>query len=612
MSLVTRSVVILTVFIAVFGVLIKLSSEPAPVGGGTLGDLEYASGELNAPVVSGKVLSVFAKILSTPFIGPLTRRILLNDNQMGTIKHLAEQAKSAGYPVMYYPMKRLSSEQQAVHSEAAREAPVEKFVLEGLPKSYSKGFGVVDYANAYRKKKSTPTDQMTQLISAVLSLKEWNMFVQILPDDILEQAAASDKRFAEGKPLSIWDGVPVAVKDMVRVKGHTMFDGKRFRTERNNPAKKDDLIVERFRKLGAIIVGTTVMTEFGVSPLGYNVHYQGPYNPYNFSHYSGGSSAGAAVAVALGIVPMAIGYDGGGSIRIPSAFSGTVGLMPTYGRVADDLGATTMVHGGPIAWSVTDAALAYAVMAPTEPGHFYSRLYGGDSLPAPHLKDFTEISSFKGLRIGVFNDYVKDSDAEVYATFQASLDFFKKLGAEVVEIALPHVRQMRMAHGFGISTEFGHLYDSIYHFSSHEIEPQTLVQLGIGETITGAEFLSANRLRGYAFDFVSKLFESKIDVIMTPTVPIVAPKIPEEVKEFGTSNLPLVVKVMRFIFWSNLIGNPSITIPAGYSETGLPIGVQFMADHWNDALLLRLGSALEQGFLDRRLSDSKFKPYIDP
>eukprot|EP01034_Spumella_vulgaris_P031759 gene31759-39233_t len=158
----------------------------------------------------------------------------------------------------------------------------------------------------------------------LLKVREWEsqgfiLFSSLKESEVLEQPRASDERHRAGKALSVLDGVPVAFKDMMDIKGHTAYDGR----DAFNPAVQvresygDDVIVRRFRELGAIILGLTVMVEGGVSPMGYNSHWKGPLNTYSLNRYSGGSSSGSAVVVSSGIVPVAIGYDGGGSIRIP-------------------------------------------------------------------------------------------------------------------------------------------------------------------------------------------------------------------------------------------------------------------------------------------------------
>jgi len=160
-------------------------------------------------------------------------------------------------------------------------------------------------------------------------------------------------------------------------------------------------MVKRLREAGAILLGATIMTEGGVTPLGWSAHFQGPYNVYNFDRYCGGSSSGSAVAVAAGLVPVAIGFDGGGSIRIPGSMSGVHGLGVTFGRVPFDIGLdTTMIKPGPLAATAEDAAIVYSIISPNEKGHFYNELFDGDQQGPPHatLSDFMKIEDLSDVR----------------------------------------------------------------------------------------------------------------------------------------------------------------------------------------------------------------------
>jgi Asp-tRNA(Asn)/Glu-tRNA(Gln) amidotransferase A subunit family amidase len=180
----------------------------------------------------------------------------------------------------------------------------------------------MEYHDHYRRGVITPSEVIHDALNSV---KEWEkrkfrIFSSILVEEVVESARASSERWRRGEPLSVFDGVPVAFKDMMDVKGHIIYEGRNPHPSHSAEwilAKEDDLMVERLRAMGAIIFGVTIEVEGGVSPLGYNAHFQGPVSPYSWNRYSGGSSSGSAVAVATGIVPVAIGYDGGGSIRIP-------------------------------------------------------------------------------------------------------------------------------------------------------------------------------------------------------------------------------------------------------------------------------------------------------
>ena len=234
------------------------------------------------------------------------------------------------------------------------------------------------------------------------------------------------------------------------------------------PATVDDLMVQRFRQVGAIVIGTTTMTEFGRCPLGYNSHDQGPFNPYSShdsKHYPGGSSSGSVVAVMMGLLPLAISFDGGGSIRLPAAMSGAFGLAPTYGRIPfDGAGAKSMgmIRGGVVSSTASDSALAYTILAQVESDHFYSKLFGGFGPPKPVLKDYAKINRFDGLRIGVFWEYLEDAQSEVVAACKATLDQLKQRGATIVDVSIPHLTMLRLAHGISISSDFSAINDHTY------------------------------------------------------------------------------------------------------------------------------------------------------
>lgn len=286
---------------------------------------------------------------------------------------------------MYYPMHRASKEEWEEAHRLAEETPT----LNSISDSPSTpNFRTVrDFAACYRNGTLTPTAVMRQSLKAVKDFQRvgLNIFSSIDEADVFAQAAKSDERFASGTPIGIFDGVPIAFKDMLDVAGHSICNGK-------HPTKcveilKDDIVVARFREAGAIIFGVTIMTEGGVTPLGYSAHFKGPHSAYSRKYYSGGSSSGSAVAVATGIVPIAIGFDGGGSVRIPASLSGLHGLGMSFGRVPfNNRTDTTMIKAGPLTTNAYDAGLVYELLSPPAEGHFYSILYDGGHRgpPPPH------------------------------------------------------------------------------------------------------------------------------------------------------------------------------------------------------------------------------------
>jgi Asp-tRNA(Asn)/Glu-tRNA(Gln) amidotransferase A subunit family amidase len=588
---------------------------------------------------------------------------------------------------------------------------------------------------SYLTGEDDPVTAMKRLLNVLLPRlqDQYRAFVHIDKNQVLVQAEASRERWALGKPLSLLDGVPIAVKDMIAVKGYKTTDGSEAKSgEMAEAAAVDADLVLRFKRLGAIILGTTTMTEGGVTPLGYCAFEKGPFNPFGsgmsradiehwqegstkcnsvlsswekdiraksfpsrngnaaaayapvqvtnklqrkgtgklaedvdflvpwpFSrtayefctneysqnesshtappkqtvHYSGGSSSGSAVAVALGLCPIAIGFDGGGSIRIPSAWSGIVGLATTFGRLEHQHTYSTMIKGGPMAASVADAAIGYLAM--TIPRsmimdfpivnprnelnlpemHFYTDLYANaKGLPQPHisgyLSDSPKMKTQSATRIGIFRAHFEDiEDAEIVERCYAALELLEtRQDIEVVEIEIPNLAWFRLAHASRITAEFAQEWDTIVSTQGSKVEANTRITVTLGQTMNGNELLAIDRLRRYLFDFVRRAIfgpnGKQIDAIVSPVLPMVAPQMPASSKDFfelGESNVALVVEMMKFIFLANFVGLPGISLPIGYSTNkagsdqslSMPISLQLVGAHWAEHKLLGLAGWLE-------------------
>jgi len=381
--------------------------------------------------------------------------------------------------------------------------------------------------------------------------------------------------------------------------------------------REDDLLARRLRDAGAIHVGVTVMTEGGVTPLGYSAHFDGPFNPYNVDHYPGGSSAGSTVAVASGLVPMAVGFDGGGSIRVPAAMSGTMGLAPTFGRIPHDHSiASTMTKAGPIAATLEDVALAHLLLGQTSAGSFQTNVIGVAYVPPPHLgtvvNDNGELdvprvagpTSLQGTRLGIFWEHFQHCDSEVYEASLRSVRYLESLGAEVVNITIPHLREIHLSHGIQILSEFGMLWDRQFHDPNHHLEANTEITIALGRTVKASEIIAAAKVRSYALQKVCKeIFRGmELDAIVSPMLGDKVPRALEGYRNYGESNNAKVYRVMRYVPLANLLGLPGLSVPVGYEkENSVPIGFQLLGDAWCEHKLLRIGMYLEQSaFLQRR------------
>ena len=619
---------------------------PVPLGASPpvsvqLGDLRYDIVPIDAPSATGPVLSALAALFTAPPVGPLLVRGLLNQNGVWKLRELARQVPDSVVQ-RFLPIQRLSQPEMERHEHLAQQATSQGALL---PPSLSREraqslvtepvyWSIEDYANAYQRGVS-PVAVVTAILDAIPRAEAavGRVFMQISSAQVQKQAAESESRWQNGIPRSVFEGVPVAIKDMIAVLGHTMRDGSSKRGGQV-PETADDPIVLRLRAAGAIIIGTTVMTEFGVTPLGWSAHWRGPTNPHSsVPHYPGGSSSGSAVAVATGLVPLAIGFDGGGSIRIPAALSGVFGLACGFDRVrfGGSFGSeSSMVHAGPIATSARDIALGYMLIAsnapPFTPGdcdtkdcawaktdHIVSDgLYGGNGPPPAHLDGWQhKPANLSGVRLGVFREHFEDATPPVLAAAEAALQRLRANGAVIVDLAIPNMHALSVAHGMAISAEFIASHDR--EFSTHtsgtqSLEPSTRIQLALGSAMTGAEFLATSRLRSWAFEYVrDKIFRGQnIDALVSPTVGMQAPPLPIAAQRSGESNTALVVSLCKHIFLANLLGLPALSVPlqpvprAGSGAGGdgdgihtLPTGLQFMGSWWNESTILRLARALE-------------------
>lgn len=399
----------------------------------------------------------------------------------------------------------------------------------------------------------------------------------------MTQAKASTERYKKGTPLSILDGIPVGVKDEIDIKGYPTRVGTVVYD--NDIKKKDSTAVKRLRDAGCIIIGKTNMHEIGIGVTGHNVHFGTPLNPYNTSHYPGGSSSGSAVAVAAGLVPIAIGADGGGSIRIPSSFSGMVGIKPTFGRISEK-GSYPLVfsvgHLGPITNNVVDNSIAYSFMAGKDPGDHTTLIQ-----PAVHLNEFDN-NDLSGITFGIFKEYFNDADEEVVKECTKMVERMKKLGAKIKEIEIPHLNEIRTAHAMIILSEMADATDKVFVSKGNQFGPLTRANLLLARSINALEFMSALKARDYIMKVFDGIF-SDVDVIITPTTAMVAP----EIEEIPTSDLASVGKIMKYAFLGNIAGIPAITLPVGYTKNSLPVGIQFMADHWREDILYRVARICE-------------------
>ena len=549
----------------------------------------YNLHSLDLPKLNGRTLRLFASSLDNgalrgALIGPLLKQ--------GGITVLRERRYSD--PPTYFP---LALDEAAAWRDSV---PVDWGALQGeiAARTHHEPLpSVADYARAYRDGVTNPEAVAEAVLAAIADADDdprpLRAFRANDRDDLMAQARASAERLRAGQPISLLDGVPVGVKDEVDQMPYTTTVGTRFMGR--TPATEDATVVARLRAAGALLIGKTNMHEIGINPDGFNQHYGIIRNPYSLDCHAGGSSNGSAAAVAAGFCPVAIGADGGGSIRIPAALTGMVGLKATFGRVSEYGAAPltwTMGHLGPIAATVSDAALVYACIAGPDARDPNSLLQPPVSLAGWNKTDL------HGVRLGIFRPWFEHAAPDIVRDCDQVVKQLVAMGATVHEVEIPELDEIRIAQAMTILVEMASnmaLHEE--HWS--ELSPPTRINLTLGKAMTATDYLQAQRVRTRALAHFRRAFRD-VDVILTPATAVTAPVVPDGCENDGWSDLGTVTELMRFAMAGNLTGLPAIAFPVGYDGRGLPTGMQAMARPWEEHLLLRVAFAAEQVVPRRR------------
>ena len=542
----------------------------------------YDLKSVKLPYLSGAALKLFVKLIEGPLRGLLIPSLFKSSGITWMRAQKFDEAPTTN-PLTY--TGTLALKDQAVPE---REWP-------SRPAPRAPGFhfaSVQDYARAYREGSLTPLDVAKRALHAIetsnASQPALRAIIAVDREDVLEQARLSTERIKAHKPLSVFDGVPVAVKDEMDMRPYPTTVGTRFLGR--SPCTEDATAVARLRAAGALLIGKANMHEIGIGVTGLNPNTGTTRNPYNPDHFTGGSSSGPGTAVAAGLCPVAIGADGGGSIRIPASFCGTVGLKPTFGRISEH-GAFplcwSVAHLGPLAASATDTALAYAVMAGPD-------LKDPNSLhqPAPNLKGWDKLN-MRSLRLGIFWPWFRHASDEVVSACEGMLKEFEKMGASLVEISIPELEAARVGHSVTILSEMYQSMSATYaeHHQDHGLDVRT--NLALAGALSASDYVQAQRVRTRLIAGFNAAMEN-VDMILTPSTGLVAPAIPKDALPHGNSDLTTVIEIMRFATQANLTGLPAISFPVGYNPQGLPIGMQAIGRAWQEAGLLGLALVAEQ------------------
>lgn len=375
-------------------------------------------------------------------------------------------------------------------------------------------------------------------------------------------------------------GVPIAVKDLIDVAGLKTTAGSLF--FKDNVAKQDAFIIELLRKAGAIIVGKTNLHEIALGVTNNNPHFGPCRNPYDPTKISGGSSGGSAVAVATGMAVAALGTDTGGSIRIPAALCGVVGLKPTYGRVSVR-GVIPLAwhldHVGPIARCVEDAWFVLKAISKYDEADPFSQKA---PLREPNFNEFP-----KGIRVlKVSGDFVAKTDVRILSIVDESCRILEKLGAVVREESLEWLKDAAAANGLITQAEAAAFHRERLKEHPELFSEDVRQRLIEGASTSGCDYAQARKTQTIVKHMFKDIFKH-YDLIVLPTVPITAPPIK------GEGAVEMARRLTRFTAEFNISGLPAISVPFGRIEN-LPVGVQFVTKWWREDLLVQAAHAFER------------------
>jgi aspartyl-tRNA(Asn)/glutamyl-tRNA(Gln) amidotransferase subunit A len=469
----------------------------------------------------------------------------------------------------------------------------------------------VQEARAEVEERKTTATELAEACYAKIQKEDPGIgaFLTLSKERALEAADRMDRMAAEGKPLPALGGVPVGIKDVMVTRGVRTTAGSKILGNYIPPY--DCTAVARMEAAGAVVLGKTNCDEFAMGSSTENSAFHPVRNPHDTSRVPGGSSGGSAAAVAAGMAVATLGSDTGGSIRQPASFCGVVGLMPTYGRVSRYgliAFASSLDHIGPLTKTVKDAAIVLGVIAGRDPMDSTSA-----EVPVPDY--VAELDKpVRGLKIGVSKEYFGEGlDEEVRTAVESAIEKMASLGCEVVPISLPHTEYAIPTYyivataeassnlarydgvRYGYRAKNARTLSDMYRRSRDECfgaEVKRRIMLGTYALSAGyydAYYLKAQKVRTLLTRDFDDAFK-KVDAIVTPTSPTAAFRLGEKVND------PLAMYLADiYTVTADLAGVPGISVPCGHTREKLPIGLQILGRHFDEATILRLAHAYEQG-----------------
>ncbi len=449
---------------------------------------------------------------------------------------------------------------------------------------------VTELSELISSRELSPVDLATATIARIEETQpNLNAYLDVFVDGMLETAKATESEIKDGNYRGPLHGIPVGLKDLIDVEGEVTTGGSAATDAM--AASSDATVTKLFRDTGAVLAGKLNLVEFAFGFSSVNPHKGDVHNPWNLERVAAGSSSGSAAAVASGAVPVALGTDTGGSVRMPAAACGITGHKPTYGLVSRrgvmDL-SWSSDHVGPMCRTAADCALVMNVIAGHDPSDPASS--------ARQMPDFTSEleSGADGLKIGVPADYFFDAvDPEIESAVRTAIEVFRSEGAEVTEVPMPWVEMGRAVNVAVLLPEAAAVHRERMAERGEKYSPAVLHRLKAGLAVSAVDYIHAQRARAM---FGHQMAETMadIDVLVTPTVPIQTPTLAETTPPPGSPIAPSGGEFPIFTGVFNATGQPSLSLNCGFTGDGMPIGMMISGKSFDDATVLGAGHAFQR------------------
>jgi aspartyl-tRNA(Asn)/glutamyl-tRNA(Gln) amidotransferase subunit A len=415
-----------------------------------------------------------------------------------------------------------------------------------------------------------------------------NAFITVCEEEALSEAKKAEEEITGGEYRGPLHGIPIGVKDIIFTKDIRTTMGSKVYA--NFVPEYDATVVKRLKQAGAIIVGKTNTHEFANGPTGDRSYFGAVRNPHHLEKITGGSSSGSGAAVAAKMVPAALGSDTGGSIRVPAACCGVVGMKPTFGRVSKNgvypLG-YTLDHIGPMTQTVYDNALLLNILS----GYDNQDPYSISTATEDFINQLE--SSVKGKKIGIpIQYYFEHVDPQVQKHVQEVIEVYRKMGVEVVEVDQPYTQELIEWQRIVVQCEAYAVHQKTVEIHGQDIDEEVRERLEVSAKVPGYQYVQALQRRQELTDLYNQVFDD-VDAIISPTLPMLPTNINQREVMINGVTEGVRNSVLRFNSPTDFTGNPSMSIPCGFSASGLPVGYQLIGKHLEEAKLYQLGHAYE-------------------